>query len=138
MIVIDAENSIIGRTATRAAKLALLGNEVHIVNCEKAVILGDAKKTAEKIRARRRLGQPTQGPFIQTQPFKYVRRIVRGMLPYSKPRGRAAYARVKCYESIPEALAQEKAIKVEEADKNTRAIIKYITIAQLCRDIRER
>ena len=137
-MIIDAENSIIGRVATAVAKKALMGEEVHVVNCEKAIISGDAQKIAEKIRERRRLGQPNQGPYIQTQPFRYVRRVIRGMLPYSKPRGREAFSRVKCYESVPDMFKEEKLEKIKNTGHEKLPTTKYITIAKLCNDIRER
>ena len=37
---IDADNLILGRMATTAAKSALAGENVVIVNCEKAIVTG--------------------------------------------------------------------------------------------------
>ena len=137
-MIIDAEKAIIGRVATTAAKQALLGEEVHIVNCEKAIIIGAPKKIAERGREKRRLGQPNQGPYIQTQPFRYVRRIVRGMLPYDKPRGKTAYEKVKCYESVPSQFKDKKLIKIKHAGGDTLPTRKHITIEKLCKEIKER
>ena len=41
-MIINAENLILGRMTTYAAKKALQGEEVDIVNCEKAIITGIA------------------------------------------------------------------------------------------------
>ena len=45
-IVIDANELILGRLATQVAKKLLLGVEVQIINCEKAVISGTKKHFA--------------------------------------------------------------------------------------------
>ncbi len=42
-IIINAENGSFGRVASFAAKQALLGNEVTVVNSEKAIITGNKK-----------------------------------------------------------------------------------------------
>ncbi|PIN72869.1 50S ribosomal protein L13, partial [Candidatus Woesearchaeota archaeon CG10_big_fil_rev_8_21_14_0_10_47_5] len=50
MIIIDANNLVLGRLAARAAKLCLMGEKVSIINCEKAVISGNKKQLLEKWR----------------------------------------------------------------------------------------
>ena len=40
-MIINADNLVLGRMAAIAAKQALLGEDVRIVNCEKAIITGD-------------------------------------------------------------------------------------------------
>ncbi len=37
-MIIDANNMILGRLASFAAKKALLGEKIDVINCEKAVI----------------------------------------------------------------------------------------------------
>ena len=44
-MLIDSKNIILGRLASFAAKHALLGENVDIVNCESAVITGNKKRT---------------------------------------------------------------------------------------------
>ena len=43
-MIIDANNLILGRLGTYAAKKALLGEKIDIVNCESCVITGNRKK----------------------------------------------------------------------------------------------
>ena len=40
-VVIDAENAVVGRLASRVAKLALMGEDVLVVNAEKAIMTGN-------------------------------------------------------------------------------------------------
>ena len=54
MIVFDAENEVMGRVASVVAKEALQGNEVSVINCEKAFISGtkdNIVKEFKEIRA---------------------------------------------------------------------------------------
>ena len=47
-IIIDANHGIFGRLCSFAAKKALQGDEVIIVNCEKAIITGNKKDVVKK------------------------------------------------------------------------------------------
>src|SRR4030043_261685 len=103
-MIVDAEDQILGRLANFAAKKALLGESIDIINCEKAVITGDRHYIIRKYNIRRARGQPTKGPFFSRRPDLFVRRAVRGMLPYKKERGKIAYLRIKCHIGAPEKL----------------------------------
>ena len=132
MIIIDATDLILGRMATFAAKQALLGNEVRIINAEKAVISGKKENTLGIFLQRRERGIPLKGPYIHRKPEAIVRRTVRGMLPYKKPRGKEAYKRVLCYFGEPEEF-KGKAITIKEADRSKLPDLKYITIKDISR-----
>src|SRR4030042_6558254 len=97
-MILDANNMILGRFASFAAKKALLGEKIDIINCEKAIITGDKKGVLHKYWYRARdMGGPRKGPFLSRMPDRFVRRIVKGMLPMNKTRGKEAYKRVMCY-----------------------------------------
>ena len=63
MVVIDAENLILGRLASHVAKLLLNGTEVTIVNAEKAIISGTKKSIIEGYHDKRRVGGVRKGPY---------------------------------------------------------------------------
>ena len=111
---IDANDLIVGRIATVAAKKALLGEEVNIVNCKEAVFSGKKKTVLARFQRFREMGTPTTGPFIHRNPKDIVKRTVRGMLSYKQPRGRKAFERIKCYNDVPEKL-KDKLETIEEA-----------------------
>jgi len=101
-IIINAENAVLGRLASYAAKQALLGREVIIVNCDKAVVVGREKDIIERYKIRRRRGgSGLQGPYISAIPEKIIKRTIRGMLSYTQGRGRQALKRIRCYNEIP-------------------------------------
>lgn len=108
MIIVDATDLIAGRLATYVAKKALLGEEVRIINSEKAVISGKRDNTFDEFQARRTRGVPLKGPYIHRMPERLLRRVIRGMLPYKKPRGSAAYKRVLCYTDVPDEFKDKK------------------------------
>jgi len=130
MIVIDANNLILGRLASFAAKKVLLGEEVRIVNCEKAVISGDKKYTLQKYKLKFDKGVPLKGPYFPRTPDRIVRRAVRGMLPFKRARGREAYKKVMCYAGMPEGL-KEKPITLKEADASKLPTAKFIAIKKI-------
>jgi large subunit ribosomal protein L13 len=128
-IIIDAENSIRGRIASRAAKEALAGNEVVIINSEKALISGRPAQIIADFKVLRAMNtiKPKQGPFASRSTEKMMKRTIRGMLPdYRVGRGSQALKRIKCYNGVPEEFKKEKALKLE-----TKMPAKTITIADL-------
>ena len=129
---IDATNLIYGRLASYAAKQALLGKTITIFNCEKAVMTGDKKDITQKYRKRRELGQPIHGPFIQRMPDRFMRRGIRGMLPYKMPKGKEAFQRVMCYIGVP---AKHKEVKLDTLPKiniTQSGARKFIAVGELC------
>jgi len=115
-MIIDAKNKIVGRVATYAAKQALLGHSVHVVNCKDSVMTGNRKKILERYEQKRSMGVHSKGPFHIRTPERLVKRIIRGMLPKHRARGYDAMARVRCYNSIPANLQDKETIKLEKAD----------------------
>ena len=68
MIIIDATNLILGRIATFAAKQALLGEQIVVLNCEKAIITGERKMVINAFLQKIHRGVPLQGPYYPKQP----------------------------------------------------------------------
>ncbi len=116
--VFDAENMVVGRLGAKAAKAALLGDKVIIVNAEKAIITGDRKTVIkaqiDKLNIRTSYN-PRKGPFYQRRPDRLVRKMLRGMLPHDRPRGKAAYKRIHVYIGVPKEYAEHEKIVLEEA-----------------------
>lgn len=134
-MIINAENLILGRLATTVAKKSLLGEEISLVNCEKTVITGDKKEILAQYREKRARGQVFHGPYIDRRCDRFVKRAIRGMLPYKQEKGRNAFARIRCYSRIPEAFKDKEMETVKGANLSKVSNLKYITIKELCRSI---
>lgn len=132
-MIIDATNLIVGRFATVAAKTALLGEEVHIINAEKAVFSGAKQKVLADWQRVDRMGIPAKGPFIKRRPSMFVKRCIRGMLPYKQAKGRDALARIKCYSAVPEELSGKEAVTFEKADASKLPNVKCVTVGEICK-----
>lgn len=132
-VVIDAEGATLGRLGTNVAKRLLDGEEIAVVNSEKAIISG--KKTAIKRRytQKREVGTYRKGPFFPRTPERIVKRTIRGMIPYQKPRGREAYKRLKCYIGFPDEFKKEKIEKIDKAKKNP---VNFMTISELSKALK--
>lgn len=135
-IVIDASELIVGRIATYAAKQALLGKVIFIVNCEHALFTGKRKSLLEHFRGKFSRGEFIKGPFISRLPDRIVRRAVRGMLPYKQDRGRKAYERIMCYVGIPESLKDTKTVSVDSAHISKLRNENYITVKEVSAHLR--
>jgi large subunit ribosomal protein L13 len=131
-IIIDADGATLGRLCTNAAKNLLNGSEIAIVNSEKAIISGKKPSIKKHYKQKREVGTYRKGPFFPRTPDKIVKRSVRGMIPYQKPHGRAAFKRLKCYIGIPKEFEGEKFEKIKEAEKRP---VDFITIKELSRSL---
>ena len=111
-VVIDGSNALLGRLASYAAKQALKGRSIVIVNCNGVVISGKPRMVIEHYKELRgRGGASMKGPFFPKIPERVVKRTIRGMLPYQQERGLSALKRVRCYNLLPEEYKDSKMIK---------------------------
>ncbi len=134
-MIIDATNMILGRLAAVAAKQALKGGQVVVVNCEKAVITGDRTNILENYQKKFEVGQVNQGPYFPKRPDMLVRRTIRGMLPRKKPSGRTAFERVNCYIGMPTSVKAEEAKPLPNAGIKRIKKAAYTPISELCRQL---
>jgi len=123
-LIIDATNATLGRLASYAAKQALQGKTVDIVNCNQAIILGNPEYTLKRYQKLVRRGSSSLlGPFFPKTPEKLLKRAVRGMLPdHRVGRGKAALGMVKCHNLVPAEFKESHKIlagKVKTARKMT-------------------
>ncbi|HLC47171.1 MAG TPA: 50S ribosomal protein L13 [Candidatus Nanoarchaeia archaeon] len=132
-MIIDATDLIAGRIATVAAKRALMGEKVDIVNAEKAIISGSRDDVFAKFKRRRAFGAPLTGPYNPRMPDRLMRRIARGMLRHRVGRGREAYARIMCYIGVPLQFKDQKIETIEKAHKSSLPNTKYVTLKEICR-----
>ena len=135
--VVDAEGAILGRLATNIAKRLLQGETVDIVNVEKIVISGKPESIIKRYKAKleiRSKYNPLRGPFHYRRPDRFVRRTIRGMLPFKKPKGKNAYHELKCFISIPKEFEKANLVKVPEAD-SSKLTVKKISVGKLCKEL---
>lgn len=133
MIIYDAENQILGRLCSAIAKKLLAGEEVMVVNAERAVISGRPEMLVKKYFEKIKRGGPLRGPFFPKYPDQIFRRTVRGMLPWDRAKGRKAFKRLKVFIGVPEELKDKPKEKIEEAsaDKLRLKMVKFITLEEL-------
>ena len=130
-MIINAENTVLGRLSSFAAKQVLLGNTVQIVNCEKAIITGNRDNIFKDYRNRQRPTDVVHKPIVPKMPDMIVRRTIRGMLPWKRDRGREAYKRVFCYIGIPEDFKNKEIMTLDKANLNKLKHLKYIQVKEV-------
>lgn len=131
-IIIDGNGAVFGRICSFAAKRALEGDEVIVVNSEKTILTGNKKDIIEKYERVRKMGGHSQkGPKFPKVPHMILKRAIRGMLPdHRKGQGKDALKRVKCYDGIPEEFKEEKMLKIDAAKK-----LKFMELNELASKI---
>jgi large subunit ribosomal protein L13 len=132
--LVNAEGLIVGRMCSKVAKRLLNGEEVIILNAEKAVFSGKKKSKVLEGHIFLEVGAPERGPFHYRRPDRYLRKVVRGMVPYKQPKGKNAYKRLKVYMGIPIELKDQQMITFEEASS---ANLKgpHFTLGELAKEI---
>ncbi|MBW2988868.1 50S ribosomal protein L13 [Candidatus Woesearchaeota archaeon] len=137
-MIIDATNLILGRLASIAAKRTLLGEKVEIINCEKAVITGAKGRTLKDYKEKMLMGSSTKGPFTYRRSNMFVKRAIRGMLPYKKENGRKAFKRIRCHIGVPDSLKESKPEQLKGADISKLTTLKYVYVKDICRMMGEK
>ena len=132
--IINAEGLILGRMASIIAKRLLTGEEIIVVNAEKAVISGKKKSKVRVVKEFLEVGHPKKGPFHYRRPDRILRRTIRGMLPYKQPKGKQAYKRLKVFIGIPEGLESKEMESLPEAHAK-KLSCSFFTLGDLAREI---
>jgi large subunit ribosomal protein L13 len=134
MQVVDATNMIFGRAASQIAKRLINGEEIHIINAEKFVIVGNPVEIVGRYKVKRTLknkADPEKSPKWPKVPHMLVKRMIRGMLPRENSRGKAALERLMVYTGNPKNM--DTSLKIENASFD--GLAKHVTIHELCRKI---
>ncbi len=127
-IYVDATDATVGRLGSFVAKQLLRGSEVVVVNSEKAIISGNKEVTVAKIRNLRQMGGSSQkGPKFPKMTDRLLKRMIRGMLPWDRAKGRDAFKRLRCFDGNPLAEEEQKKLKVI----GTKLPVKYITLKKV-------
>jgi large subunit ribosomal protein L13 len=133
-IIIDGKGLILGRMASIVAKRLLQGESVIILNAEKAAISGKRLQIVKEAKTFLEVGHPRKGPLHPRRPDRVVRRTVRGMLPYRKPKGKQAYKRLKVYLGAPKEFEDKEIQTILEA-RAEKLKSPYITVGELAKEI---
>jgi large subunit ribosomal protein L13 len=119
-LIIDATDAVLGRLASVAAKQSLMGKTVAIVNCNAAVITGRRQSIIKEYYEKRSRGGASQkGPFYPKEPYRIVKRTIRGMLSYKQGRGLAALKRIRCFNDTPKEYEETAKMKAGKPKTTT-------------------
>jgi len=114
--LVNAESLIVGRMCSKVAKRLLNGEQIIVVNAEKIIISGKRKSKVAEAHKFLEVGAPERGPFHSRRPDRIVRKTVRGMVPWSQPKGKTAYKRLKVFLGVPDELKGQKMETIDQAN----------------------
>ncbi len=122
MAVIDATGHVVGRLASVVAKRLLKGEDIVVVNAEKAIITGRRKVVFDEYYTRHHRGSTTSrmrgiGPRYPRRPDMILRRTISRMMPYQQARGREALKRLRVYIDVPEDLKSKTLEVIADAKR---------------------
>lgn len=136
-VYVDASGQIAGRLCSKVAKLLLVGNSVVVVNAERALFSGSRSNVMLGFFERLKLASvvhPKHGPFHPRTPEGIFTRMVRGMIPRTKPSGVSALRRLRVYAEIPKQYAKVTFSNFEEA-KATKPLAYYVPLGEIAQRI---
>jgi len=128
--IIDSEGAVLGRLCTIVAKRLLKGEEIVVVNSEKAIVTGKKTMIKEHYKHEREVGTYRKGPFFPRMPDRMMKRCIRGMIPYQEPHGRTAFKKLKCYIGVPKEFQGQTFEKITVAEKHPADFMTLQEIAQ--------
>jgi len=134
-VIYDGNEKVLGRLGSTVAKDLLKGNTVFVINSEKVIVSGKKDYIVERIRNKRRMGSggSIKGPTYIRQADRLLKRMIRGMLPWDKPKGREAYKRLKCYNGNGD--LTEEQLKVIKEFKTPKPF-KFSTMKEIVQALR--
>ena len=131
MVLINADGLIVGRLSSLVARKLLEGDEVTIINAEKAILTGSKAMTFREYRHAYERGSKEHGPYYPKRPDAIIKRTIRGMLPYTTQRGKDSMARLRIFIGTPTELAGQPAETLEQASVNRLSSYKYMQLGEL-------
>ncbi len=132
-IVFDAKSKVIGRVASVAAKELLNGKNVAVLNVDESIISGNRKDILARYHKRlilKEKANPEHSPYWPRRTDMLFKRIVRGMLPYRRPRGKAAYRKLRVFSGTPE-LFEKSEIKHIDSKNSKDIFVNTMTLKRL-------
>jgi large subunit ribosomal protein L13 len=132
--LVNAEGLIVGRMCSKVAKRLLNGEEVIILNAEKAVFSGKKKSKVLEAHKFLEVGAPMRGPFHYRRPDRFLRKTVRGMVPFRLPKGKSAYKRLRVFMGVPIEFKDQAMITFDEA-QSSNLKGPHFTLGELAKEI---
>ncbi len=131
MVLINADGLIVGRLASITAKKLLEGDEVNIINAEKAILTGAKASIFREYHETYVRGSKEHGPYFPKRPDAIIKRTIRGMLPDKTQRGKDSMARLRVYIGTPSEFEGQPAETLEKASVNRLSSYKYMPLGEL-------
>lgn len=138
MAVIDATGHVVGRLASVVAKRLLKGEEIVVVNAEKAIVTGRRGVLLATYAGRRargsRIGRMRGiGPYYPRRPDRILRRTISRMLPHEQAKGREALRRLRVYVDVPDAYRDQPFEAIEVARRPPQG--PFLSLGEIARNL---
>lgn len=136
-VVVDVENSILGRACTVIAKLLLEGYRVYVVNAARAAVSGERRRAVEGYKLLLEVSthrNPYKGIKRPRTPQGIFKRTVRGMLPRERDKGFEAIKRLRVFAGFPRELEKLPRIRIPWADAS-RLGRSYVFLGDIAREL---
>ena len=114
--IIDGKGLVLGRMASVIAKRLLEGEKIIIINSEEAIISGKRQSILRESQEFLQVGHYRKGPLHRRRPDSIVKKVIRGMLPRRKARGKEALNRLRVHIGEPEGFKDEEKETIRNAN----------------------
>jgi len=130
-VVIDGRDHILGRLSSVVATKIMAGEDVIVLNARDVLVTGYKYRTFADYKQIDDLGKTRKGPYTPRRADLLMKRTVRGMIPFKKPKGREAYRRLKVYVGVPKEMEGIKPERIEDA--MTLNTSRYTTLGEVAK-----
>lgn len=128
--MVDAEDQVVGRLASEVAKIVNQGQDVTVINANRALISGRKEEVVSKYRKRKKIGNKYKGPFYPNNAAGILKRTISGMLSDNK--SQTGSLRIENGEREE---SGQDFIRFEDAEKSNLKKKKYIYLEELASDL---
>ena len=135
--IINASNLIAGRMASIVAKRLLNGEKIIVINAEKTILSGRKSSRLKEFKAWLEIvgrANPKHGPKHYRSPDFILRRMIRGMLPRDKAKGRNAYKHLKIFVGSPSDVGNKETQTLREAAVSG-STYSYVYLGKIAKEI---
>ncbi|AIB09791.1 60S ribosomal protein L13A (nucleomorph) [Lotharella oceanica] len=139
-IVINGENLIYGRIASKIVKLLKDGYFIRIINCQNLVISGRKQHTINRFVSKfnkKTRTNPNKGPFKFNSPVDIFLKSIKGMISQKKKTFMSIYKRLQCFNGQPSKYKLQKNFIFYKFNKSIRLknISKWIYLKDVAKKL---
>ncbi len=102
----------------------------------KVIVSGKKEQVfARYVQRQNRRGYPLKSQKLPRLSDRFVRRAIRGMLPWKQERGQSAFNRIMCHIGLPQDLTGKDLITIKDANVEKLPNARHVTVKEIVKHL---